>query len=146
MAYRCLDCGHIFEEGEQAEWVEMHGFRGGGGEHFSGCPLCHGEYQETVRCEVCGAEHLEDELNGGVCDECIDEYRKDFSACLKISRSEGEKETIKINALIATLLDDGDIEQILIEHIKERMPDVDCSAYIDNDISEFGEKLAKECA
>jgi hypothetical protein len=138
MAYKCLDCGNIFEFGEELRYREPHG------EITYCCPICRGDYAETVRCDKCGAEHLADELNGGVCDECIDEYRKDFSACLKISRSEGEKETIKINTLIATLLDEGDIEQILIEHIKARMPDIDCSAYIDNDINWFTEKIIEE--
>jgi hypothetical protein len=134
----------MFEEGEQIEWVERHGFDEPPYEECIGCPLCGGGYEETMACEVCGSRQLREDLYGGICDECIDEYRKDFSTCLKISRSEGEKETIKINALIAMLLDEGDIEQILIEHIKLRIPEIDCSAYIDNDRDEFGEKLAKE--
>ncbi len=144
MAYRCLDCGHIFEEGEQVEWIEMHGFTGGGGEHFSGCPLCRGEYEETVRCAKCGAEHLKDELNGGVCDECIDECRKDYKTCFYISL--GDREEVKLSSFLLTLFDAKDIEQVLLEHIKRNCPDIDCSEYIDNDICDFGEKLAKESA
>ena len=27
--YKCLECGHIFEQGEEAKWTETHGFTGG---------------------------------------------------------------------------------------------------------------------
>ena len=136
MAYKCIDCGHIFEEGEEARWVEPHG------EMMDGCPLCRGVFEQTIPCEICGAEHLEDELNGGVCEECIDECRNDFNTCYKISF--GETREIKINALLASLFDASDIEQILIEYIRDRQCDVDCSQFIDSDISWFGERLAEE--
>ena len=144
MAYRCLDCGHIFEEGEQARWNESRSEFWGVAcsENMSGCPLCKGEYEETVRCAVCRAEHLEDELNGGVCDECIDEYRKNFNACYELSI--GETTTIEINSLLASLFDVSDIEQILKEYIRDRWQDVDCSPFIDEDKSWFGEKIAEE--
>ena len=143
MAYRCLECGHIFEEGEQARWSESRGEFWGSpcSEEMSGCPLCKGDYEETVKCEVCGSEHLEDELFGGVCEGCIDEYRKDFNSCYEISL--GEKEEIKINSLLASLFEPSDIEAILIKHIKANCPDIDCSEYIDNDISWFGEQIVK---
>lgn len=136
MSYKCIECGNIFECGEQESWVEPHG------EMLCGCPLCHGNYEETVSCAICGSEHLEDELNGGVCDECVDEYRKDFKTCYNISLC--EEEQISINAFLASIFDKSDIEAILIEYIKERMPDVDCGKFIDSDISWFGERLAEE--
>ena len=144
MAYKCTNCGHIFEEGEQACWSESRGEFWGSpcSEEMSGCPLCKGDYEETVKCEVCGSEHLEDELFGGVCDECIDKYRKDFSSCYEISK--GETQEIEINALLASLFNVADIERILKEYVLERLRDVDCSQFIDEDISWFGEKLAEE--
>ena len=144
MAYKCLGCGDIFEEGEQARWNESRGECWGThcSEHMSGCPLCKGEYEETVQCAVCGSEHLEDELNGGVCDECIDEYRKNFNACYELSI--GETTEIKINSLLASLFDVSDIEQILKEYIRERWQDVSCDKFIDEDISWFGERIAEE--
>ena len=142
MAYICLECGHIFEEGEQVNWIERHGFDYGGGEEFSGCPRCGGGYEESVPCVICSSEHLNEDLHGGVCDECIDEYRKDFNALYNLTI--GEKEEIKINSLLTSLFEPSDIEAILIEHIEKNMPDVDCSYYIDNDIEWFGEFLAKE--
>lgn len=142
MFYKCLECGHIFEEGEEAVWYDTHGLERPPYEKMSGCPICKGAYEETVQCAVCGSEHLEDELNGGVCDECIDEYRKDFNSCYELSF--GEKTEIKINSLLASLFDVSDIEQILKEYIREKYPDVDCSQFIDEDKSWFGERIAEE--
>lgn len=144
MSYKCLDCGHIFEYGEEAVWSEFRGecFGVESYEKMDGCPLCKGDYEETVKCSICGSEHLEDELNGGVCDECIDEYRKDFQTCYEVSF--GETEDIKINALLASLFDVSDIEQILKEYIREKWQDVSCDKFIDEDKSWFGEKLAEE--
>lgn len=142
--YKCIECGHIFEEGEQACWTESRGEYWGVScsETMSGCPICDGEYETTIPCEICESHHLEDELNGGVCEECIDEYRRNFSVCYNISL--GEKEQIKINALLASLFEPSDIEQILEEYIRDRWHDVDCSPFIDKDILWFGEKLAEE--
>ena len=143
MAYKCLTCGHIFEEGEQAIWKESRGEYWGTpcSEEMSGCPLCKGDYEETVQCAVCGSEHLEDELFGGVCSDCIDEYRNDFDSCYEIST--GETKEVKINALLASLFDVSDIEQILKEYVICKWRDVDCSPFIDEDISWFGEMIAK---
>jgi hypothetical protein len=144
MTYICLDCGHIFEEGEEARWSESRGeFWGVASyENMSGCPKCKGNYAKASSCKKCGSAHLEDELNGGVCDDCINEYRKDFDACYKMALC--EQTEIKINSLLATLFCESDIEQILIEHIKKNFPNIDCSEYIDSDIYWFGEQIAKE--
>lgn len=144
MAYKCLSCGHVFEEGEQACWTESRGEYWGSPcyETMSGCPVCKEEYEETVQCAVCGSEHFEDELNGGVCDECIDEYRKNFDACYELSV--GETTEIKINSLLASLFEESDIEQILKEYISDKWQDVDCSQFIDEDKSWFGERIVEE--
>lgn len=145
MAYKCLECGHIFERGEEDVWRESRGEFWGQPcyEEVSGCPLCRGGFRETVQCASCGGEHLEDELHGGVCDECINGCRHNFGLCDKITS--GEKVKIKISGLIASILDEGDVEAILRSYISTRMPDVECcSPYIDEDIDWFGKMLAKE--
>ena len=143
MAYKCLDCGHIFEEGEQAIWEERHPYgMGYASEEFSGCPICNGEYEETKQCKICGGEFLEDELNGeGVCGECIEEYSKDFDVCYKISAN--EKEEIKINALLASLLDVDEIETILYHYLKTKR-DIDCSKFVNQDKDWFADRLVEE--
>ena len=70
--YKCVDCGHIFEEGDQAEWYEDRGEYCGipCGELMTGCPKCHGYYEEATECKECGEWFLEDELHDGLCESC----------------------------------------------------------------------------
>lgn len=143
MIYKCLNCGCVFEDGEEGRIVETYEYFGQMcSETTYVCPECKGDFEEAISCEVCGIECTEDELNGGVCEKCINEYRKDFQACYEISK--GEKQEVEINGLLATLFDENEIEMILKEHIKDKCPDIDCSEFIDSDISWFGEQLAKE--
>lgn len=143
MAFKCLSCGHIFEEGEQARWEEHHPYgMGCASESFSGCPICNGDFEETKQCKICGGDFLEDELNGDdVCDECIEEYSKNFDVCYKISAN--EKEEIKINALLVSLLDVNEIETILYHYLKTKR-DIDCSKFVNQDKDWFADKLVEE--
>ena len=141
MAYICLDCGHIFEEGEQAQWTESGGEFWGMpcSEVMSGCPKCHGEYVETAKCEICGAEIHPDEV---VCEMCIDERKHDFDMCYRVCGD--EKDEIKLNALLVSLFDVADIETILYQYVKNNCPDIDCTPFIENDESWFADRLIEE--
>ena len=86
MMYRCENCGNLFEEGEQAVWYENQGECHGvtAMERFSGCPLCHGDYEEVHQCKECGDWHTEDELYDGWCEKCLREsitYDTFFEYC-----------------------------------------------------------------
>lgn len=70
--YKCYDCGHIFEDGEQRVVKEDHGLPGGFYERFSQCPVCGGDYDEAHYCADCGKPFLEDELFSGRCEDCLD--------------------------------------------------------------------------
>lgn len=142
--YKCLECGHIFDKGEEAFWEEPRGEYWGTNcrEIMVGCPLCRGVFEETKKCAICKSEHLDDDLIGGVCEDCIDSYRKNFEVCYGISR--GETEKVEINSLLACIFDSGDIEQILKEYVLKNCPNIDCSEYIDADITWFGERIAEE--
>ena len=72
MMYRCCNCGNMFEEGEQAVWHENYGAEIGG-EYFSGCPLCRGDFEEVHQCKECGDWHYEDERYDGWCEKCLRE-------------------------------------------------------------------------
>lgn len=65
MVFKCLECGHLFMQGEEVRWVEPHG------ETMTGCPKCRCAFEETSPCSVCGTPHLEDELYHGVCGACL---------------------------------------------------------------------------
>ena len=146
MAFKCLACGHIFEEGEQATWREYMGECHGSPayEEFSGCPICKGDFEETKQCEICGGEFLEDELNGGcVCDDCVEEYKRDLKTCYAIAEST-EKQEIKINALLASVFDITEIEEILYQQLESVGNNNDFSEFINEDKDWFAEKLAEE--
>lgn len=144
MAYICLECGHIFEEGEQEEWLEDKGEFWGMpcSEAMSGCPKCHGAYEESVACAICGSEHLEEDLIGGICEECIYERKHDFDMCCRVCGD--EKDEIKLNALLVSLFDVTDIETILYQYVKNNCPDIDCTPFIENDESWFADRLIEE--
>ena len=145
MAYRCLECGHIFEEGEQARWEEHHPYgMGYAAEKFSGCPVCNGSYEETKQCKICGGEFLEDELLGDcVCEDCVEEYKRDLETCYKIAET-ASKEKIKINPLLVSAFDITEIEEILYQQLKSVGNNNDFSAFINVDKDWFAEKLAEE--
>ena len=84
MMFKCCECGHLFEDGEQAVWEEKHGFIDGPFEKWSGCPLCKSDYEEVHQCKECGDWHYEDELYGGWCEKCLREtidYDTFFEYC-----------------------------------------------------------------
>ena len=86
MMFKCCECGHLFEEGEQAIWYENQGECHGriAMEKFGGCPICKGDYEEVHQCKECGDWHTEDELYEGWCEKCLREtinYDTFFEYC-----------------------------------------------------------------
>lgn len=73
--YKCEDCGHIFEDGEQATWKEDYG------ETFFGCPICKGDCVEIKPCKICGSyEHDENEQ---YCDNCKERTKNKFNGMME---------------------------------------------------------------
>jgi hypothetical protein len=150
MSYICLDCGHIFDEGEQISFQEAMGERFGEKVYrkISGCPICGGEYEETKPCAICGSEQLEEDLNGGICDECIDKYKHDIDMCYKVGKYDDDK--VEINCFLAAMFDKKEIEEILFNRVKKRAEyireyiEADCEKFINSDRSWFGERLLEE--
>lgn len=130
--YKCVECGHIFEEGEQKQRYEDNG------EMWQVCPICGGDFEEAETCEVCGAGS--EKLYGGVCSECISKYEHDPETCCKASQD--EKETVKINAFLAEMFTASEIETILIDALKEQK-NVDCKDFIESDKEWFGGQIAR---
>ena len=91
--YRCEECGNLFEEGEQAEWTEMHGFSYGNGEEWQGCPICKGDYEEINPCKICGG--YDNETNDGFCEKCQKDIMKRFNQLIQNNFSEEEIEFLK---------------------------------------------------
>lgn len=63
--YKCFECGHLFERGEEMNVIEPHG------EKHTACPVCGGGYDETVQCPNCGAHHFDDDVFFGFCIDCL---------------------------------------------------------------------------
>ena len=110
--YICMYCGATIEEENLRDTCKE-----------CGCDVI----EEATKCVRCG-EYFPLYEYGEVCENCVKEY-SDFECCYDIVFD--DKKEVKISSLIAYLLDEGDIEQILYEHILKRMPDIDCSGYIE---------------
>ena len=64
MAYKCEECGYVFDE-----CVEL---KEDNGEVFRVCPRCHGVPHEAYYCKKCGQPYLLSELHWGeYCDDCL---------------------------------------------------------------------------
>lgn len=86
MMFKCCECGHLFEDGEQSIWYENQGECHGriAMEKFGGCPMCKGDYEEVHQCKECDEWHTEDELYEGWCEKCLREtitYDTFFEYC-----------------------------------------------------------------
>jgi hypothetical protein len=88
----CLECGHIFEEGEESRWLEKHGLDTPPYEEWSGCPICKGGYEEIEPCKICGS--YSKELNFDCCMDCNDDLLNKFLNFVK-TLSEYEKHLLK---------------------------------------------------
>ena len=78
--FKCRDCGYIFEEPKHYSEDRTPGgvFEGGSFiEHYTGCPLCAGAYDEAIECDSCNEfffrEQLESNENGSFCFMCYQE-------------------------------------------------------------------------
>ena len=70
---KCVDCGHVFRDSELAYWSEGRGEYWGAScsEMMSGCPKCHGDYEEAKICESCGQYFTLEELDENhLCEGC----------------------------------------------------------------------------
>lgn len=146
MVYKCCECGHMFEDGEQAVWEEARGEFWGfpAKETMTGCPLCKGSYEQTVPCEHCGSMHLEEELVEGWCEDCINKHRYDIELCYRAG--EREQTAVAINGFLAMMFNEREIEEILMQTLRESHAHnpVDCSEWFDNDQQSFVEFIKGE--
>lgn len=84
--YICCDCGHVFEEPKHYSEDRTPGgaFEGGSFiEHYDGCPLCAGAFEEAVECDGCG-EYVSERVieynnDGAFCNSCMEEMEEDAS-------------------------------------------------------------------
>lgn len=147
MAYKCLDCGHIFEEGEWHIHTEHYDYGSRGfDKRMYVCPLCKGNFEETTPCVICGSEHLIEELNDGICEECTVNASFNIDDCFEVGAYDLQK--IEINGFLAEMFKDKEeLESILIEALKREEAihgKVDCERYINKDEEWFFKTLREE--
>lgn len=92
--YRCMECGNLFEEGEQKTYREYmgecHGYPAY--EEFCGCPLCGGSYKEITPCEICGTYNHD--FGEEYCEECKKEVKERFRKLVRDNFTEEERELL----------------------------------------------------
>ena len=76
MAYICVDCGHIFDEGEAAIREEHHPYGSTTAiERIAVCSVCGGSFEEAGTCKCCGGHFYEDDLIAHYyCEECVEDF------------------------------------------------------------------------
>lgn len=92
--YRCEECGHLFEEGEQEHISECVGEYWGSPayQEYDVCPCCGGSYETISPCKICGGyENLES--GEKYCENCKIEVEKRFEALME-EFSEEEREIL----------------------------------------------------
>ena len=92
--YKCDDCGHLFEDGEQATWKEYRGEYWGTDayEEMCGCPICKGDFTEIEPCPICGT--YEYDVDETYCDECKSDVKKRFSDFVEKEFTKEERELL----------------------------------------------------
>jgi hypothetical protein len=149
MFYKCLDCGHIFEEGEQQILIDRHGIDFPPYEEHCACPSCGGDYEKAKQCEECGSVFLEDDLTCGFCEECCEKIVKEYSFGhideLYLINS-NSKESVELNRFIYYMFSPEQINEILLNVLKEQdaFKKVDCRDFIKEDEYWFIEQVKKK--
>lgn len=94
MMYKCNDCGHLFEDGEEAVWTENRGEFWGfpSYETIIGCPICKGSYSEIEPCRICGGYNH----NAGdcYCNDCKKDVKTRFENFVNKEFTEEERELL----------------------------------------------------
>lgn len=94
MMFKCDDCGHLFEQGEEAIWEESRGEFWGQPcyETVSGCPKCKGDYSKIEPCKVCGGYNHE--AGECYCKDCKEKVKKRFKAFVDKEFTKEERELL----------------------------------------------------
>ena len=132
MFFKCLECGHLFEPGEEARWVEPHG------EPMTGCPKCRNAFAETTHCSICGTSCLEDELYHGVCKGCLIDSMSAVGMAGYLRDNSLERDfyldTFFDEEQLMDLLRGGFLQKVALEKLSGRTDSLErCRNYISDD-------------
>jgi hypothetical protein len=139
--FKCCDCGEFFVSPKirtenMGEHFGIPAYKG-----FVCCPECDGDVEQAHQCKICGNYFFDDELDDGICEECLEEkltkYHDKVKSCLEILKD--EKIKIEINPVLAMLLKPSVIENILTEYVLNNS--FDCKDVVDEYEDWFVEKI-----
>ena len=141
--FKCYQYERVFEEPEYGSELLGEYFGVPASIDLACCPFCKGEFEEVVQCAECGEWCFEDDLDDGICENCIEEakeeYHTDIKKCLDILKD--EKKQIEINPVLAMLLKPSVIEQILTEYVLNNS--FDCKEVVEQYEDWFIEEIKK---
>ena len=141
----CKDCGSLFENPDHMEENVGECWGQPAFQTIDICPYCHwDEIDEARMCEICGEWKSEDDMECGICWDCMNEHKYDFDYCEKLCGD--ETEPVEINALYASLLTPRQINLILRRELKKAntIQPLDCTEFIDTDRFWFAEKMIEK--
>ena len=139
--YECHVCGKKFENPDFIE--EKHGLDSPPYEKTAVCPYCHGYFENMQKCEICGEYFCEDEIEWGVCNDCV-EKNLTVDNCYRWGKD--CKEKFEINGFLRAVYSDNDIERLLLKNFVEMClhPKLVCRSFMDTDYSWFADKIKED--
>ena len=124
---RCKICGRVVYEWEISGGV---------------CDRCAEAIDGAMMvCPICGKEHYQEDMPHGVCYDCLSETAWQFDTVKEIVGD--EKESVQLSALVVSMLDLDEIEEICEREIRKAVEagDVDLSPVIEADEDWFCERF-----
>lgn len=94
-----------------------------------------------IICQICGKEHYREDMPHGVCSDCLSEVAWQFDTVKEIVGN--EKESVQLSALVVSMLDPDEIEEICEKEIRKAVKagEVELSPVIEADEDWFCERF-----
>lgn len=93
--YKCCECGHLFEEGEQKKISETSEYFGTIEQTtYKVCPICEGEYEVAKPCKICGCYENMLDNDEDFCEDCKTRVLKEFKRLMDANFTAEERELL----------------------------------------------------
>lgn len=149
--YVCDSCGNVVDEDDLPTYEEDFGFDTSVGwksmkQSFVDSCSCGGNFVEGEKCYQCQEYFDPDKLEGGVCENCL-EQEATFDNAIKLG--DENQEEIAINGYLASSFTTTQIEEVLTKHLIEAQKitpakiNKEAKDYCLDDKSCFGEWLER---
>lgn len=93
--FKCCDCGHLFEEGEQKRISETSECFGAIEKtYYEVCPICEGVYEIAKPCKICGGYDSMIDSDETFCEDCKTRVLREFKWAMNKLLSAEERELL----------------------------------------------------